>query len=85
MPKRVKSVLTSRGGHIRYHNVFACSVYVLKISKKHVFSYFSSDSINLHKGVTILAKAYCNNWAVVATRWIRLADLINEEKLWPHY
>ena len=40
MLKRVKSVLTSRDGHIRYHNVFACFVYVLKINKKHVFLYF---------------------------------------------
>ena len=52
MPKRVKSVLASRGGHIRYHNVLACFVYVLKIKKKNTFfCIFSSDSINLHKDV----------------------------------
>ena len=63
MPKRVKSVLTSRAGHIRYHNLLACFVYVLKINKKHVFCIFSSDSINLHKGVhslnTLTSTAIC--------------------------
>ena len=46
----MKSVLTSRGGHIRYHNVPACFVYVLKINKTKVFS---SDSINLYKSVIL--------------------------------
>ena len=50
MPKQVKSILTSRVGHIRYHNVLACFVCILKINKIHLFCIFSSDSINLHKG-----------------------------------